>query len=60
MLPSYVSMPCIGNLDQALHIFEYLKYHTKRKLGVDLAHPAINENRFQDCDWKEFYRDAIE
>jgi hypothetical protein len=22
------------------------------------SHPEINENRFQKCDWEEFYRDA--
>jgi hypothetical protein len=29
-------------------------------LAFDPAHPAINENRFQQCDWTEFYRDASE
>jgi hypothetical protein len=60
LLSSYLAMPRIGHLEQALHIFGYLKLHPKRKLAFDPAHPAINENRFQQCDWTEFYRDASE
>jgi hypothetical protein len=59
-LSSYLAMPRVGHLKQALHIFGYLKTHPKRKLGFDPAHPAINENRFQKCDWTELYRDASE
>ena len=32
----------------------------KRNLGFDPAHLTINEKRFQDCDWAEFYQDASE
>jgi hypothetical protein len=60
LLSSYLAMPRAGHLEQAYHIFGYLKTHPKRKLGFDPAHPAINENRFQKCDWTEFYRDASE
>ena len=60
LLSSYLAMPRVGHLEQALHIFGYLKSHPKRKLGFDPTHPSINENRFQQCDWKEFYRDAEE
>ncbi len=37
-----------------------MKRHPKRKIGFDPSHPEINENRFQKCDWEEFYRDAEE
>jgi hypothetical protein len=60
LLSSYLAMPRAGHLEQAYHIFGYLKTHPKRKLGFDPAHPAINENRFQKCDWTEFYREASE
>jgi hypothetical protein len=50
LLSSYLTMPRVGHLEQALHIFGYLKTHPKRKLAFDPAHPAINENRFQKCD----------
>ena len=52
--------PLVRHLEQAFHIFGYLKAHPKRKLGFDLAHPAINENRLHDCDWMEFCREAKE
>ena len=60
LLSSYLAMPRVGHLEQALHIFGYLKQHLKRKLAFDPAHPDIDENRFQKCDWTEFYRDASE
>ena len=53
-------MPRVEHLKQAFHIFGYLKAHPKRKLGFDPAHTAINKNRFQRCDWTDFYRDAEE
>jgi hypothetical protein len=60
LLSSYLAMPREGHLEQALHIFGYLKANPKRKLAFDPAHPSINENRFQKHDWTEFYRDAKE
>jgi hypothetical protein len=60
LLLSYLAMPRVGHLEQALHMFSYLKQHPKRKLEFDPAHSNINENRFQKCDWTEFHRDASE
>jgi hypothetical protein len=60
LLSSYLAMPRVRHLEQAFHIFGYSKTHPKRKIGFDLFHPEINENRFQKCDWEEFYRDAEE
>ena len=51
---SLMSSYRIENLDQVLHIFGYLKFHPKGKLGFDPAHPNMNKNNFQDCDWKDF------
>ena len=56
LLSSYLAMPRVVHLDKAFHIFGYLKAHTKRKMGFNPAHPAINENRFHKCDWEEFIR----
>jgi hypothetical protein len=39
LLSSYLAMPRVGHLEQALHIFGYLKSHPKRKLGFDPSHP---------------------
>jgi hypothetical protein len=60
LLSSYLPMPQVGHLEQAFHIFEYLKTHSKRKIGFDPSHPEINENRSQKCDWEEFYKEAEE
>jgi hypothetical protein len=60
LLLSYLTMPRVGHLEQAFHMLGYLKTHPKRKIGFDPSHPEINENRFQKCDWEEFYRDAEE
>jgi hypothetical protein len=60
LLSSYLAMPRAGHLEQAFHIFGYLKTYPKRKIGFDPSHPEINENRFQKCDCEEFYRDASE
>ena len=56
----YLVMTWVGHLKQSFHIFGYFKAHPKRNLGFDLAHIDINENRFQQCDWTECYRDAEE
>ena len=58
LLLSYLSMTRVRHLEQAFHIFVYFKAHPKKKFGFDPAHLAINENRFQQFDWTEFYRDA--
>jgi hypothetical protein len=60
LLSSYLTMPRVGHLEQALHIFGYLKTHPKRKIGFDPLHPKIIKNRFKKCDQSEFYRDAEE
>ena len=36
-----------GHLEQGLHTLGHVKTHPKRKVGFDLAHPAIKDNRFQ-------------
>ena len=51
LLSSYLTMPRSGHLEQAFHIFEYLKMHLKRKLGFNLKHLAINLNWIQQCEW---------
>ena len=55
---NHLTMPQVRHLEQAFHILGYSKGHPNRKLGCDPAHPAIDENRFQQYDWTDFYRDA--
>ena len=37
-----------------------MKGHPKRKLAFDPTHPNIDERRFKQHDWFDFYRDAKE
>jgi hypothetical protein len=60
LLSTYLAVPREGHLEQALHIFGYLKLNPKRKLAFDPTHPNLDERRFVKCDWSEFYRDAEE
>ena len=60
MLSTYLSCLRIGHLEQEMHIFGYLKEHTKRKLGFDPGHPKVDKTRFHRFDWEEFYRGVEE
>jgi hypothetical protein len=51
-------MPRIGHLEELLHIFGYLKQRLKRKLAFDPDNPMIDERRFKQYNWYDFYRDA--
>ena len=60
MLSHHLALPREGHLEQALHIFGYLKNHPKRKIAFDPDHPVVDERRFKEYDWYDFYRDAKE
>jgi hypothetical protein len=61
MLSTHLALPRIGHLEQALHIFGYLKRVPKKTLAFDPQHPDISETRFPaKADWHDFYRDARE
>ena len=60
MLSHHLALPREGHLEQALHIFGYLKEHPKRKIAFDPDHPEVDERRFKQYDWYDFYRDAKE
>lgn len=60
LLSAHLALPRIGHLEQAIHIFGYLKENPKRQLMMDSDHPHIDERRFQKFDWFDFYRDAKE
>ena len=53
-MTTHLAMPRIGHLEELLHIFGFLKQRPKRN------HPTINERRFKQYDWYDFYRDAKE
>ena len=60
MLSHHLALPREGHLEQVMHIFGYLKQHPKRKIAFDPDHPVVDERRFKEYDWFDFYRDAKE
>ena len=62
VLSSYQASPRQGHLDQALHIYGYLKYRPKITLYLDPTRMPIPPNVFKDNshEFKEQYRSAKE
>jgi len=60
LMSAYLAMPREGQLEQVLHMFGYLKQHPKRKIAFDPDHPVVDEKRFKEFDWHDFYRGAKE
>ena len=50
----------MGRLDQAFHVFRYLKRNKKAFLVFDDSYVNWDESGFQKKDWSEFYCDAKE
>jgi hypothetical protein len=52
---SHLAMPRNGHLEQAIHIFAYLKANPKKTLAMDPLHAVYNENQFLPVsDWHNF------
>jgi Reverse transcriptase (RNA-dependent DNA polymerase) len=60
IMSSHLALPRKGHLLAVYHIFGYLKQHPKRTLAFDPSYPSIDESRFKQVDWQDFYRDAKE
>lgn len=62
LLSQYQAAPREGHLEQALHIFSYLKHRPKLTLYFDPTIPNIDYGQFQTtrADFAEHYRDAEE
>jgi hypothetical protein len=60
IMSSHLALPRKGHLLAVYHIFGYLKQHPKRTLAFDPSYPPIDESRFKEVDWQDFYRDAKE
>jgi hypothetical protein len=60
MLLHYLALPRAGHLEQALHIFAYLKTYNWSTMVFDDTYPDFDESRFQKCDWSDFYLDVAE
>jgi hypothetical protein len=60
MLARYCVSPRLGHLDQALHIFAYLKRKSSCSMVFDYRQPEIDETIFRQCDWTSQYPGAQE
>jgi hypothetical protein len=55
LLAQYLAQPRQGHLQQAFHIFAYLKAHARSRVVFDPTMPMLNESSFEVADWSEFY-----
>ncbi len=60
LLARFQACPREGHLDQLFHLFAYLKKYNRLALVFDWTEPELDESRFQEVDWKEFYPEAAE
>jgi len=60
MLSRYLVNPREGHLEEAFHVFAYLKSHPRSAIVFDKTTPYFDESRFTKCDWKEYYPGAQE
>lgn len=60
LLSSHLAEPRIRYLEQALHIFSYLKCHINSHLVFDPNYISWDNASFESYDWNEFYYDAKE
>jgi hypothetical protein len=60
LLSSHLSLPRLGHMQAACHIFNYLLAHPNRSIHMDPRYPQIDESRFLTFDWTDFYRHSVE
>ena len=60
MLSSFSMMPHEGHLETTLHVFAYLKSQSNSRLIFDPMDPQMEDSKFVECDWSDFYAGAVE
>jgi hypothetical protein len=60
MLSSHNAMPREGHMEAVYYIFAYLKKHENSTMVFDHGVPFIDERRFTNVQWSEFYGDVEE
>jgi hypothetical protein len=60
LLSRFLAAPRQGHLEQAFHVFAYLKRYDRSCLVMDDTVPSFDQSRFNVCDWSEFYPGAAE
>jgi len=59
-LSSHMALPRQGHLTALLHVFAFLKSHSRSKLVFDSSPPLLSLRPFDTSAWKQFYHDAKE
>ena len=59
-LASFSAMPRQGHLDAIWHMYAYLKAKHNSAMIFDPTYPPIDESKFHEADWKQFYGDVKE
>jgi hypothetical protein len=60
LLSRFLVSPREGHLQQAFHIFAYLKQFNRARLVFDDTVPDLGATYFHVCDWTTVYPDAAE
>jgi hypothetical protein len=60
LLSRFLAAPRKGHLEQALHVFAYLKRYNRSTMVFDDTEPSFDESRFIKADWMSSYPDAME
>jgi hypothetical protein len=60
LLSRFLACPHEGHLQQAFHVFGYLKKHARSQMVFDEMEPEVDQSHFWQVDWMEFYPDAKE
>jgi hypothetical protein len=60
LLSRFLACPHEGHMQQAFHVFGYLKKHARSWMVFNETEPAIDQSCFRVVDWSEFYPDAVE
>jgi hypothetical protein len=58
VLSAYMAAPRTGHLSALMHLFAYMKSHTRSKVVLDPAYADLPEP--EKYDWSDFYADAKE
>jgi Reverse transcriptase (RNA-dependent DNA polymerase) len=58
IMAGFSAAPREGHLDAVMHVFAWLKCHTRSKIVLDPDYPEYEE--MEKPDWSEFYEDAKE
>jgi hypothetical protein len=59
MLSRYLVSAREGHLDKVFYAFAYLKTQETSTMVFDDTDPEFDGHRFKDCDWSEYFPDAV-